>query len=239
MPTVWSAIPTVLLLRYAMRSLRPFGLNAGRIVCGAGSDELLNLLASAYLGPGDEAIYTEHGFLVYRIAILANGATPVVAPERDFTTDVDAILDRVTEKTKVVFLANPNNPTGSYIPFQDVRRLRDGLPSHVLLVLDAAYAEYVERNDYEAGIELVATTENTVMTRTFSQKFMDSPHCGWGGCMVLRTSWTRSTEFVGLLMCRRLPLPPVRPQFATMHTLPELSPTTTRAFRWFQKNCGA
>ena len=148
---------------------RVYGLSADRIVCGAGSDEILSLVAQAYLGPGDEAIYTAHGFMVYKIAIQARGATPVVAPEKDLRTDVDAILARVTPKTKIVFLANPNNPTGTYIPFDEVRRLHAGLPSHVLLVLDAAYCEYVRRNDYEAGLELVATTENTVMTRTFSK----------------------------------------------------------------------
>lgn len=146
-----------------------YGINADRIVCGAGSDEVLNLVAQAYLGPGDEAIYTTHGFLVYKIATQARGATPVVAPEKDLKTDVDAILKCVTPRTKVVFLANPNNPTGTYIPFDEVRRLHAGLPPHVLLVLDAAYCEYVRRNDYEAGLELVATTENTVMTRTFSK----------------------------------------------------------------------
>ncbi|MGQ0673701.1 MAG: histidinol-phosphate transaminase [Hyphomicrobium sp.] len=162
---------------------RRFGLDPGRIVCGAGSDELLNLLAHAYLGPGDEGLYTTHGFLVYRIAILANGATPVVARERDLRTDVDAILAAVTPRTKVVFLANPNNPTGTYIPIGEVRRLRAGLPADVLLVLDAAYAEYVHRNDYEAGIELVATTENTVMTRTFSKIYgLAALRIGWAYC---------------------------------------------------------
>ncbi len=160
-----------------------YGLNAGRIVCGAGSDELLSMLAHAYLGPGDEAIFTEHGFLLYRIIILTNGATPVVAPEKDLRTDVAAILKRVTERTKVVFLANPNNPTGTYISFDEVRALRDGLPDHVLLVLDAAYAEYVRRNDYEAGIELVATTPNTVMTRTFSKIHgLAALRLGWAYC---------------------------------------------------------
>ena len=122
---------------------RAFGLDPDRIVCGAGSDDLLNLLARAYLADGDEAIHTTHGFLVYPIATLGTGATPVVAPEKDYTADVDAILKRVTPKTKIVFLANPNNPTGTYIPFDEVKRLHAGLPPHVLLVLDAAYAEYV------------------------------------------------------------------------------------------------
>ena len=164
-----------------------YGLDPARIVCGAGSDELLTMLAHAYLGPGDEAIYTEHGFLVYRIAILANGATPVIAPERDLRTDVDAILAKVTAQTKMVFLANPNNPTGTYIPAGEVRRLRGKLPGNVLLVLDAAYAEYVRASDFEAGIELVATTHNTVMTRTFSKIY---------GLASLRLGWVYGTPAV-------------------------------------------
>lgn len=160
-----------------------YGLDPSRIVCGAGSDELLTLLAHGYLGPGDEAIYTEHGFLVYRIAILSNGATPVVAPEKDLHTDVEAILERVTAKTRVVFIANPNNPTGTYLPIAEVRRLRAGLREDILLVLDAAYAEYVGNNDYEAGIELVASTSNTVMTRTFSKIYgLAALRIGWAYC---------------------------------------------------------
>jgi len=148
---------------------RAFGLDPRRIVCGAGSDELLNLLAHAFIGPGDEAIHTTHGFLVYHIATLGAGGTPVVAPETKHTADVDAILARVSAKTKLVYLANPNNPTGTYVPFDEVKRLQRALPPHVLLVLDAAYAEYVRRNDYESGIELVATCDNVVMCRTFSK----------------------------------------------------------------------
>jgi histidinol-phosphate aminotransferase len=162
---------------------RVHGLNPDRIVCGAGSDELLNLLGHAYLSAGDEAIFSEHGFLVYRIVTLGCGAKPVAAPERDLRTDVDAILARVTPRTRMVFIANPNNPTGTYIPFDEVRRLRAGLPADVLLVLDAAYCEYVRRNDYEAGIELVASTDNTVMTRTFSKVHgLASLRLGWAYC---------------------------------------------------------
>ncbi len=146
-----------------------YGLDPDRIVCGAGSDDLLNLLARAYLADGDEAIHTTHGFLVYPIATLGTGATPVVAPEKNYTADVDAILSCVTERTKIVFLANPNNPTGTFIPYDEVKRLHRGLPPHVLFVIDAAYAEYVRRNDYAAGIELVATSDNVVMCRTFSK----------------------------------------------------------------------
>ncbi len=160
-----------------------YGLKPDRIVCGAGSDELLQLLAHAYLGPGDEAIHSQHGFLVYPIAIMANGATAVVAPERDYTASVDEILKRVTAKTRIVFLANPNNPTGTYLSFSEVKRLHAGLPKRVLLVLDAAYAEYVRRNDYESGIELVSTFDNVVMTRTFSKIYgLAGLRLGWAYC---------------------------------------------------------
>jgi histidinol-phosphate aminotransferase len=157
-----------------------YGLNPARIVCGAGSDEILNLIAHAYLGPGDEAIYSQHGFLVYPIATKAAGGTPVIAAEKDHTADVDAILAKVNARTRVVFLANPNNPTGTYLPFKEVRRLHAALPSHVLLVLDAAYAEYVRRNDYESGIELAGTAPNVVMTRTFSKIYgLAGLRIGW------------------------------------------------------------
>jgi len=166
---------------------RSFGLDPNRIICGAGSDEILNLLAHTYLSHGDEAISTAHGFLVYPIATMGNGAKNVVAPETNFTADVDAILKAVTPKTKLVWLANPNNPTGTYLPFDEVKRLRAGLPSHVLLVLDAAYCDYVSRNDYEMGIELVATTENTVVTHTFSKIH---------GLAALRIGWMFGPEHV-------------------------------------------
>lgn len=157
-----------------------YGLSAERIVCGAGSDELLQLLAHAYLGEGDEAIYSQYGFLVYPIAIASNGAKAVMAPEQKQTTDVDAILAAVTPRTRMVFIANPNNPTGTYITFSEVKRLHAGLPAHVLLVLDAAYAEFVRANDYESGIALVSEHENVVMTRTFSKIF---------GLAALRLGW--------------------------------------------------
>ncbi len=160
-----------------------YGLNADHIVCGSGSDELLQLLAHAYLGEGDEAIYSQYGFLVYPIAIASNGATALVAPEKDFLADVDAILARVTDRTRMVFLANPNNPTGRYLPFSEVRRLHRGLPSQAILVLDAAYAEFVRANDYEAGIELVSGSENVVMTRTFSKIYgLAALRLGWAYC---------------------------------------------------------
>lgn len=168
-------------LRHALA--RRFGLDAERIVCGAGSDELIGLLCRAYAGPGDEVLYSAHGFLMYPIAARSVGATPVAAPETNLTTDVDALLARVTPRTKIVFVANPNNPTGSFLTIEEMARLHAGLPANVLLVIDAAYAEYVTRNDYGAGAELVDRFPNVVMTRTFSKIFaLGSMRLGWAYC---------------------------------------------------------
>jgi histidinol-phosphate aminotransferase len=156
------------------------GLNIANVMAFNGSDEALALLARSYAGQGDEGIYSEHGFLAYPIYIRACGATPVVAKETDLRADVDAILAAVTPRTRIVFLANPNNPTGTYLPFGEVRRLHAGLPKDVLLVIDAAYAEFVRRNDYEAGVELVAANQNVVMTRTFSKVHgLGGARIGW------------------------------------------------------------
>jgi len=157
-----------------------YKLDADRIVCGAGSDELLGLLCRAYAGEGDEVLYSDHGFLMYPIAAKAAGATPVTAMETELTTDVDAMLEAVTDKTKIVFVANPNNPTGTYIPKTEMARLRNGLRDDILLVIDAAYAEFMTEDDYEAGIELVERTQNTVMTRTFSKMYgLGGVRLGW------------------------------------------------------------
>lgn len=164
---------------------RQYGLDPARIVCsGDGSDMLLTMLAGAYLNPGDEALFSEHAFLVYRIATLANSAVPVTVPEKDTNTglkvDVDAMLKAVTAKTRIVYVANPNNPTGSYLNRDEMARLHDGLPKNVLLVIDAAYAEYVTAKDYEAGIEMVSRFDNVVMTRTFSKLYgLAGLRIGW------------------------------------------------------------
>ena len=135
------------------------------------------------VGPGDEVVYSQHGFLMYPISTRAAGATPVTAPETDLTANVDALLAAVTDKTRILFLANPNNPTGTYLPANEVARLRDGLRDDVLLVIDAAYAEYVERADYASGAELVETHDNVVMTRTFSKIYgLGSIRLGWAYC---------------------------------------------------------
>ena len=162
-----------------------YGLDINRLICGNGSDEIISHLTHAYAGPGDEVLYSEHGFLMYPLAAMANGATPVKAPESDYTASVDAFLAAVTERTKLVFVANPNNPTGTYLPQMELQRLRAGLPDDVLLVIDSAYAEFVSRNDYAPGIELVSAHDNVVMTRTFSKIYgLAALRLGWAYCPI-------------------------------------------------------
>jgi len=157
-----------------------FSLDPDRIVCGSGSDELIHLLTLAYAGAGDEVLYSAHGFLMYQLSALATGAIPVAAPERDLRTDVDALLAAVTSRTRLVFIANPNNPTGSYITEEELSRLHAGLPDDVILVIDAAYAEYVHLDDYTTGLELIDRADNVVMTRTFSKLFgLGALRLGW------------------------------------------------------------
>ncbi|MEO8242813.1 MAG: histidinol-phosphate transaminase [bacterium] len=155
------------------------GLDASRIICGVGSDEIITFLGQAYAGPRDEVVFTEHGFLMYRISALAVGATPVQVSERDRITDVDAILKACNHRTKLVFIANPNNPTGTMISAAEVARLADGLPSQAILVLDGAYAEFVE--GFDGGLALVEARANVVMTRTFSKIYgLGGLRIGWG-----------------------------------------------------------
>lgn len=157
-----------------------FKLDPARIVCGAGSDDLLYQLCLSYGGPDTELVMSQFGFSIYAIAGQYAGCRIVKAPERDLCADVDAMLACVSPATRLVFLANPNNPTGSMVPQQEVERLRAGLPPDVLLVLDGAYAEYVDREDYDAGVKLVDAGDNTVMTRTFSKIFgLGGARVGW------------------------------------------------------------
>ena len=159
------------------------GIEQDRIVCGNGSDELITLLTRAYAGSGDQVLHSEYGFVMYRLAALAAGAEPVAAPERDYTAQVDALLERVGERTRLVYLANPNNPTGTYLPAAELGRLHAALPGEVLLVIDAAYAEFLSRNDYVAGAELVDGAENVVMLRTFSKIHgLAGVRLGWAYC---------------------------------------------------------
>ena len=158
-----------------------YGIDANRIFCGAGSDEIFQLLGQAYLSPGDEIVQSAHGFLIYRLVAEQAGAATISAPEKDLCADVDAMLACVSARTKLVFLANPNNPTGTYIPYSEVKRLHAGLPENVLLVLDGAYAEYVRANDYSAGMELAGEAPNVIMTRTFSKIHgLAGLRLGWG-----------------------------------------------------------
>src|SRR6056297_3408460 len=155
------------------------GLEAENIICGVGSDEIIAFLCQCYAGPGSEVIHTEHGFAMYRISALANGATPVEVAERERVTDVDAILAACSEATRLVFVANPNNPTGTMIGEAELARLADGLPPRALLVIDGAYAEYVE--GYDGGAGLVAARDDIVMTRTFSKLYgLGGLRVGWG-----------------------------------------------------------
>ncbi len=155
------------------------GLDASRIICGVGSDEIIHFLCQAYAGPKDEVVFTEHGFLMYRISAMAAGAVPVEVAERERTTDVDAILRACNRRTKLVFIANPNNPTGTMISAAEVERLAAGLPPQAILVLDGAYAEFVD--GYDGGAALVAARENVVMTRTFSKIYgLGGLRVGWG-----------------------------------------------------------
>ena len=154
-------------------------LHADNIVCGEGSDEIIHLLAAAYAGNGNEILHTAHGFVMYRLAALGVGAKPVSVPEQEWTPDVDALLAHVTDKTRVVFVSNPN-PTGTYLTHGELARLHAGLPDNMLLVIDAAYAEYVMEDDYGSGINLVGTADNVVMIRTFSKAYgLAGLRLGW------------------------------------------------------------
>ena len=160
---------------------RHYNLDPARMIYGTGSDEVLHLVAGAYAGVGDEIIYVRYGFAVYDIAARRVGATPVIAPDKDYATDVDAILAAVTERTRIVFVANPNNPTGTYTAKAEIARLHAGLPKNVLLVLDQAYTEYLDPEDNDCGLDLARNSENVLVTRTFSKIFgLASERVGWG-----------------------------------------------------------
>ncbi|MCR2835202.1 histidinol-phosphate transaminase [Parerythrobacter lacustris] len=170
--------PDAAALREAIGAVH--GIDAGRIVCGTGSDELLNLAAQAYAGPDDEVLFSRFSFSVYDIAARRCGATPVEAPDRDYATDVDALLAAVTGRTRVVFVANPNNPTGTCLPKAEIARLHAGLPGDVLFVLDQAYAEYLTEGEDDGGLDLAAAHANVLVTRTFSKIYgLAGERIGW------------------------------------------------------------
>ena len=177
--TIQVEVETIEQLREALAALH--GLDAARIIYGNGSDEVLHLAAGAFAGPGDEIIFVHYGFAVYEIATRRVGAVPVIAPDTDYATDVDAVLACVTDKTRIVFIANPNNPTGTFAPRAEIARLHAGLPAHVLLVLDQAYAEYLDAADDDGGMDLAKSASNVLVTRTFSKIHgLAAERIGWG-----------------------------------------------------------
>ena len=192
--------PTAYRLRIAIG--QQYGLNPEQILCGAGSDELISLLVRTYAGPGDEVLFPRYAFIMARIYALSVGAEPVDAPERDLCTDIDALLDRVTDKTKIVYLANPNNPTGSWVGRGQLRRLHENLPKRVMLIIDSAYAEFLpgeaaDQDGYDPGIECVERGENAVMARTFSKIY---------GLAALRVGWMYGPASI-INMCHRVRAP--------------------------------
>ena len=215
-----------------------YAIDVERIVCGAGSDDLLALLARAFAGPGDEIIYSDHGFLMYPIIAKAVGAKPVAAPETDLTANVDAILGLANARTRIVFLANPNNPTGTYVSATEIERLREGLPNETLLVIDAAYAEYVSRDDYDPGIALVEKCDNVVMSRTFSKIY---------GLAALRVGWIYCPVYIADIVNRvRGPFNVGAPAIAAAAAAVGDIAHTDRAranndevLPWFSAQCGA
>lgn len=158
-----------------------YSIQAGQIICGVGSDEILKLACRAYIAPGDEVIFPKHSFMMYPIAAASFGGVPIEVQDTDYTANVDNILAAVTDRTRIIFLANPNNPTGTYISAKEVERIWKNIPDNILLVLDSAYADFVEKDDYQAGIELVRKSSNVLMTRTFSKLYgLAALRLGWG-----------------------------------------------------------
>ncbi|MBL4602645.1 MAG: histidinol-phosphate transaminase [Emcibacteraceae bacterium] len=160
---------------------KKYDIEPEQILCGVGSDEILKLACRAYLKPGDEALYVAHSFSMYPIAIKSVGGIAIEVKDVDYTADIDNIIKAITDKTRIIFIANPNNPTGTYLSVNEIERLWQNVPEHILLVLDAAYAEFVSNDDYDAGIELAGRASNVLMTRTFSKLYgLAALRLGWG-----------------------------------------------------------
>lgn len=208
-----------------------YGIDKDRIVCGNGSDELFQILGRAFLRVGDEIVQSEYGFLVYRLVAQQAGAKCISAKTKDYTSQVDAILACVTDKTRIVFLDNPNNPTGTYIPFEEIKRLQANLPPSVLLVLDGAYSEYVNANDYSSGIELAGSCENVLITRTFSKIY---------GLAALRIGWCYgSSHIIDILNRVRSPfnlnIPALNAGTAAMKDVEFVDKSNSHNALWLEK----
>ena len=157
-----------------------YGLDMNRIVCGNGSDELIGLLCHAYLGTQDEVVITQYAFSMYRLYAIGCGASPVTVPEKEFRVDLQALLKVVDSRTKMIFIANPGNPTGTYLSLDELRAFCHKLPENILVIIDSAYAEFVDKEDYSAGAELVNEFPNVVMLRTFSKIYgLGGARLGW------------------------------------------------------------
>ncbi len=186
---------SALLLRRAISE--KYKIEVDKISCGAGSDELIDILVRSFAGVDDEVLYSQYGFLMYPIVAKTNGSIPVAAPEYNFRTDIHSILSSITKRTKVILIANPNNPTGSYLTKIEIELLCREVPKNILIVIDSAYAEFVEKDDYEPGIEFVNKYENLVMTRTFSKLY---------GLAFLRLGWSYSSKYIAEIINKvRLP----------------------------------
>lgn len=215
-----------------------YGLDADRVIYGTGSDEVLHMAAGTFAGPGDEIIFTRYGFSVYPIATRRVGAIPVEVADKDYATDVDAILAHVTDRTRVVFIANPNNPTGTYSSREEIARLHAGLPAHVLLVLDQAYSEYLDPEDDDGGLDLARTASNVLVTRTFSKIFgLAAARVGWG---------YGSAEVIGAMHRIRQPFSfPIASSRAAVAALADTSFVERSRVHnkewlaWFEKEIGA
>jgi histidinol-phosphate aminotransferase len=171
-----------------------YGFDPDHLVCGNGSEELLDIIARIFARPGDEILFCDRSFLQFPIVTMRVGATPIKAPERDLAPEADALIERITDKTKILFLGNPDNPTGRYMPADELARLVEAVPPEVLLVIDSAYAEYaVLEDDYTAGHEFVVERENVVVTRTFSKAF---------GLAAVRVGWAHGSARLVSLMNR-------------------------------------
>ncbi len=160
---------------------KKFNIDSERIICGAGSDQIFDLICQLFIEPGDEVVVTEYGFIMYRIYASLYRAKVLLAKEKNFKASIDEIINKVTDKTKIVFIANPNNPTGTYLPKNEMLDLRQRLRSDILLVVDDAYFEFLDKDDFTSGLDLFKDEANVLITRTFSKIYgLAGLRLGWG-----------------------------------------------------------
>ena len=158
-----------------------FNLNSDQIICGTGSDEILIFVALAFCSPGDEIIHAQHGFEMYPIVTKYVGAESVLAEEIDYKISINSILDNVSDSTKIIFIANPNNPTSTYLNRKELRLLMNKISKNIVVVIDAAYAEFTDADDYDRTFDLANEYENVIITRTFSKAYsLAGLRLGWG-----------------------------------------------------------